>query len=192
MSSRAADLLVSMELRSEVCCCCSTSTLRDAIALTVSASSSDWPCAALGASDSEWVLVWDKLWRQGQCLPGRTARFEHSLYFWKYFLHGGGGFLPWISITLSSEAQAFGHGFSWGHWNVESDYRQINEVIKTFIYSKSKRIITKLWLTYIFCCNVLLTACPEYPYILLPIRTTGVLYIPPHFCGIGPSKCTLQ
>lgn len=67
----AADLLVSMELRAEACCC-STSTLREAIALTVSASSSDWPCAALGASDSEWALVRDKLWRQGQCLPWRT------------------------------------------------------------------------------------------------------------------------
>lgn len=102
---------------------------------------------------------------------------------------GGVYFLPWISITLSSEAQAFGHGFSWGHWNAESDYKQINEVIKTFIYSTSKRITTKLWLTYRFCCNILL---PWISYILLPIRTTGVLYIPPHLCGIGPSKRTMQ
>lgn len=72
-SQRAADLLVSMEFRAEACCC-STSTLREAIALTVSASSSDWPCAALGTSDSEWPLVWAKLWRQGQCLPWRTNR----------------------------------------------------------------------------------------------------------------------
>lgn len=36
------------------------------MALTVSASSSDWP---LQASDGECPLVWDKLGRQGQCLP---------------------------------------------------------------------------------------------------------------------------
>lgn len=33
-------------------------------------------------------------------------------------------FLRWISITLSSEAQAFGHGFSWGHWNTESHWQR--------------------------------------------------------------------
>lgn len=171
-----------MELRSEVCCCCSTSTLRDAIALTVSASSSDWPCAALGASDSEWVLVWDKLWRQGQCLPARTVKFEHSFFIHTYiFCMGGVYFLPWISITLSSEAQAFGHGFSCGHWNVESDYKQINEVIKTFIYSTSKRIITKLWLTYIFCYNILLTVWPEYPISFYRLGQQGFYTSHPTF-----------
>lgn len=67
-----ADLLVSV--LSEMVLGCSTSTLREAMALTVSASSSDWPRAPIGPSISEWPLVWDKLWRQDQCLPSRTER----------------------------------------------------------------------------------------------------------------------
>lgn len=132
LSRGAADLPVSVLLRMEACC--STSTVREAMALTVSASSSDWPWAPVGPSNSEWPLVWDKLWRQGQCLPSGTEREIHmgwgsihvgaSLHHWGYALCVCVCFLLWISITLSSEAQAFGHGFSWGHWNTESHWQR--------------------------------------------------------------------
>lgn len=82
------------------------------MALTVSASSSDWP---LQASDGECPLVWDKLGRQGQCLPAgwsgggvrgqrRAGASWTGVSVWPFLL--------WISMTLSSEAHAFGHGFS--------------------------------------------------------------------------------
>lgn len=128
----AAHLPDSVLLTREVCC--STSTLREAMALTVSASSSDWPWAPLEPSDSECPLVWDKLWRQGQCLPSgadRETRMAQGsvhagafLHCWEHPLNvcGWPCFLLWISITLSSEAHAFGHGCSWGHWKLESHW----------------------------------------------------------------------
>lgn len=76
LSQCTADLLVSV--LSGMVAGCSTSTLREAIALTVSASSSDWPLAARGPSNSEWPLVWDKLWRQGQCLSAGKKRKIHK------------------------------------------------------------------------------------------------------------------
>lgn len=148
VSQRAANLLVSMELKAEACCC-STSTLREAIALTVSASSSDWPCAALGTSDSEWPLIWDKLWRQGQCLPWRTERHgEDDLNFpllvqiislcgcvYVSISYSGSQLLsqvrPKPSDTASPEAT--------------EAQSQTEEVNKTFIFVQ--HITTKLWLT---------------------------------------------
>lgn len=95
LSLCTADLLVSVLSGTEPGC--STSTLRDAMALTVSASSfSDWPWAPKGPSSSECPLVWDKLWRQDQCLPAGTQ--------WEKEIQSGSweDTISWVSGSLAS------------------------------------------------------------------------------------------
>lgn len=115
LSRGAADLPVSVLLRTEACC--STSTVREAMALTVSASSSDWPWAPLGPSNSEWPLVWDKLWRQGQCLPSGKERERYTWAEDRYMLEllfiTGDMHCVWVCVCVFLTLDLY-YSLQWG------------------------------------------------------------------------------